>query len=41
MSEKTREHLDPFWELIEEILNAVLFVLMGLEVLALTLTRRW
>ncbi|BBP01445.1 cation:proton antiporter [Sulfuriferula nivalis] len=37
MSQKTREHLDTFWELIDEILNAVLFVLMGLEVLALTL----
>lgn len=37
MSEKTREHLDPFWELLDEILNAVLFVLMGLELLALTL----
>ncbi|MCK4742988.1 MAG: sodium:proton antiporter [Sulfuriflexus sp.] len=36
MSEKTREHLDTFWELIDEILNAVLFVLIGLEVLILT-----
>lgn len=36
MSEKTREHLDNFWELIDEILNAVLFVLIGLEVLLLT-----
>ena len=36
MSEKTREHLDAFWELVDEILNAVLFVLIGLEVLALT-----
>lgn len=35
MSEKTREHLDTFWELVDEILNAVLFVLIGLEVLAL------
>lgn len=35
MSEKTREHLDTFWELIDEILNAVLFVLIGLEVLVL------
>ena len=35
MSDKTREHLDPFWELVDEILNAVLFVLMGLEVLTL------
>jgi len=33
MSEKTREHLDTFWELIDEIFNAVLFVLLGLEVL--------
>ncbi len=33
MSAKTRDHLDDFWELIEEILNAVLFVLSGLEML--------
>ena len=33
MSETTREHLDTFWELVDEILNAVLFVLIGLEVL--------
>jgi len=36
MSEKTRDHLDTFWELIDEILNAVLFVLIGLELLVLT-----
>ena len=36
MSERTREHLDTFWELVDEILNAVLFVLIGLEVLILT-----
>jgi CPA1 family monovalent cation:H+ antiporter len=36
MSAKTREHLDTFWELIDEILNAVLFVLIGMEVLVLT-----
>lgn len=35
MSEKTREHLDLFWKLIDEILNALLFVLIGLEVLIL------
>lgn len=35
MSETTREHLDKFWELIDEILNAVLFLLIGLEVLHL------
>ena len=37
MSEKTREHLDTFWELVDEILNAVLFVLIGLEVLVISL----
>ncbi len=41
MSEKTRHHLDIFWELIDEILNAVLFVLMGLEVLILTFTEQY
>jgi CPA1 family monovalent cation:H+ antiporter len=34
MSDRTREHLDNFWELIDEILNSVLFLLIGLEVLA-------
>ncbi|MBE7447572.1 MAG: sodium:proton antiporter [Kofleriaceae bacterium] len=38
MSDSTREHLDTFWELIDEILNAVLFLLIGLEVVHLTLT---
>ena len=33
MSEQTREHLDAFWELVDEILNAILFVLLGLEIL--------
>ncbi|MFV2058039.1 MAG: cation:proton antiporter [Thiohalomonadales bacterium] len=35
MSDTTREHLDNFWELIDEILNTVLFVLIGLELLVL------
>ena len=35
MSALTRRHLDTFWELIDEILNAVLFVLIGLEYLIL------
>jgi monovalent cation:H+ antiporter, CPA1 family len=39
MSQTTREHLDAFWELVDEILNALLFVLIGLEVIALTFTR--
>ncbi len=38
MSERTREHLDTFWELVDEVLNAVLFVLIGLEVLVLQFT---
>jgi monovalent cation:H+ antiporter, CPA1 family len=37
MSDRTREHLDTFWELVDEILNAVLFLLIGLEVLVLSL----
>ena len=36
MSDTTREHLDAFWELLDEILNAVLFVLIGLEVIVLS-----
>ncbi len=40
MSSITNERLDQFWELIDEILNAVLLVLIGLEVLALTFTAR-
>lgn len=31
MSETTRDHLLKFWSLIDEILNSVLFLLMGLE----------
>lgn len=35
MSETTREYVDSFWELLDELLNAILFVLIGLEVLIL------
>ena len=38
MSDKTVEHLDTFWELLDELLNAVLFVLIGMEVLILQFT---
>jgi CPA1 family monovalent cation:H+ antiporter len=38
MSDRTREHLDTFWELVDEIMNAILFVLIGLEVLVLRAT---
>ena len=33
MSERTRDHVVAFWSTIDEILNAVLFLLLGLEVL--------
>jgi CPA1 family monovalent cation:H+ antiporter len=33
MSDNTREHVFQFWELADEILNSVLFLLIGLEVL--------
>ncbi|MEO8280216.1 MAG: sodium:proton antiporter [Ideonella sp.] len=33
MSDNTRRHVDMFWELLDEILNAVLFVLIGMEVI--------
>ena len=36
MSEKTRENLDTFWELLDEILNTVLFVLIGMEVILIS-----
>ena len=38
MSEKTRHNLDMFWELIDEVLNSILFVLIGLELLVLQLS---
>lgn len=37
MSARTQSHLDNFWELVDEILNAVLFVMIGLEILVLSI----
>ena len=37
MSDVTRHHVDLFWELLDEILNAVLFVLLGLEIVLVDL----
>jgi CPA1 family monovalent cation:H+ antiporter len=37
MSEETREYVDKFWVLIDEILNAILFMLIGFEVFAVQL----
>jgi CPA1 family monovalent cation:H+ antiporter len=33
MSDETRDYLDKFWHLVDEILNAVLFLFIGLEML--------
>ncbi len=38
MSQQTREYLDAFWKLIDEILNAILFLMIGIEVLAVAFT---
>jgi len=38
MSENVNVDLERFWELIDEVLNAVLFVLIGLEVLVMPYT---
>ena len=38
MSDTTRRNLDTFWELVDEVLNAVLFLLIGLEVLVVSFT---
>ncbi|WP_295447897.1 sodium:proton antiporter [uncultured Thiodictyon sp.] len=37
-SAETMRYVDAFWELIDEVLNAVLFVLIGLEVIVLTIS---
>jgi CPA1 family monovalent cation:H+ antiporter len=41
MSETSREYLDTFWELVDELLNAILFVMIGLEILILSLQRHY
>ncbi|MCP5304726.1 MAG: sodium:proton antiporter [Chromatiaceae bacterium] len=41
MSTITRHHLDLFWHLLDEILNAILFVLIGLEVLVMHFHERY
>ena len=41
MSTTTRGHLDNFWELLDEILNVILFVLIGLEILILEFDEKY
>lgn len=38
MSEETRKYVEAFWKLIDEILNAVLFMMIGFEVFAIALS---
>ena len=38
MSETTRKHLDVFWELVDDVLNAVLFLLVGLEIMIISVS---
>jgi monovalent cation:H+ antiporter, CPA1 family len=40
MSETTQQHLMTFWRLVEQILNAVLFLMIGLEIAAIDLDGR-
>jgi CPA1 family monovalent cation:H+ antiporter len=39
MSEQTTRHLDLFWSLIDDFLNAVLFLLIGLEMLVIPISQ--
>ena len=39
MSDRTRMYLDSFWKLVDEMLNAVLFMLIGITILVLPLHR--
>jgi|RhiMethySRZTD1v2_1073278.scaffolds.fasta_scaffold89193_2 CPA1 family monovalent cation:H+ antiporter len=41
MSDTTRRYVDMFWELVDEILNAVLFVLLGMEILLVDFRPHW
>lgn len=41
MSSSTRQHIDKFWELIDEVLNSVLFVMIGFEIMVLSLSGKY
>jgi len=36
MSDVTRDYLEKFWEIVDEILNSVLFMLIGLELVTIS-----
>jgi CPA1 family monovalent cation:H+ antiporter len=37
MSDKTRDHLDSFWSLLDSIINAALFILIGFQIIIIPL----
>ncbi|WP_424973845.1 cation:proton antiporter [Dinoroseobacter sp. S124A] len=39
MSEETRLHVDTFWHIIDQVLNAILFLMIGFEIFAVTFTQ--
>lgn len=41
MSENTRRRLDDFWELIDEVLNALLFLLIGIELMIIQISQNY
>ncbi|MFT7527869.1 MAG: CPA1 family monovalent cation:H+ antiporter [Arenicella sp.] len=41
MSDQTRQSVDDFWELLDEILNVILFALIGLEMLIIPFELQW
>jgi CPA1 family monovalent cation:H+ antiporter len=41
MSQQTETYVNKFWELMDILLNAVLFVLIGLEILVLNVTQEY
>ena len=38
MSQVTRDYIDKFWEMVDELLNAILFLLIGMEMLVMQFT---
>lgn len=41
IADATQEHVELFWELIDDFLNVVLFLLLGLQILVLPFTRTY
>jgi len=40
MSQTTRTHIETFWSVLDELLNSLLFLAIGFEVIAVTITSR-